>query len=601
MDGVYIARPQSSFNSFLDVERVEVLRGPQGTLYGRNSVGGTINVISKTPSFEEVDYQVQAAAGNEGFTRIEAYVSGPIGGDRVAGSIAVQKSDRDAFQKNVVSSGTDMDDDDSFAIKGQLRFALTDNSEAMLRFDRYEQDAKPYGYHTLLTPSPAPEAGPIFGDFRSVAANLPHGGGRENWGVSLDITAQINDTWSFRSITGYRENDWELVIDSDGSDLQILKTELGELQDQLSQEFNFIAQFDRWNLLLGAYYFEESIQGTVGEGGVSVFPAGISIKPEPVVDTSVIALFAQATIELTDRATLTIGARYTDEEKDFETVNGVYVIGTDTQLVDTSLPKETGTYGDVSPKLGLDYKISDASMVYVSASKGFKSGGFNFTATVPGGYDEEFLWAYEAGIKSDLADGRVRLNVSAFFYDYEDLQVQSFVVPGVVDVENAATAKISGVELELIAKPTDAWDLGLNLAWLNAEYDSYPEAAIAGGAIIDASGNKLNNSPEMSGGVMAQYTHEMNSGGSFYIRGEYQFKSEVFFTADNNSVETQDDYSLINAFAGYTTANGKFSVELFGRNLADEEYITSSGSFTLVPAGRVGWPVTYGVQLRYGK
>ncbi len=599
MDGVYIARPQGSFNSFIDVERVEVLRGPQGTLYGRNSVGGTINIISTLPSFTEPDYKIQAAVGNEGFTQLEFYGSTPLSDDRVAASIAIQKSDRDAFQKNI-STGNDLDDDDSVAIKGQLRFRFSDTTEAVLRADYYEHDNAAYGFGTLLTFSPAPLASTILGDYRSVAANSPNSDDRENFGISFDFSTDLNDRWTLRSLTSYRENEFLLKIDSDASDLLVLDTTLGEDQDQISQEFNFTGQFDRWSLLLGAYYFEENIQGTDGGSGVNVHPAGISRRLTPRVDTSVVAVFAQASFEISDRLTLTAGARYTDEEKDFEKVDGIFVLGTDIQAVDLSFPVETGNYSEVTPKLGLEYKVSDDVMVYGSATKGFKSGGFNLTAPLPGGFNEETLWAYEAGVKSDLADGKARLNVAAFYYDYEDLQVQSFIMAGLVQINNAATAEVTGLEVELTAKPNPAWDLGLNLAFLNAEYDSFPAASLPGGAVIDASSNALNNSPDFSGGAFAQYTHEL-ANGLFYIRGEYSTKSEVFFTVDNNNVERQDSYDLFNAFAGYSSADGRYSVELFGRNLGDEEYITSSGSFTLVPAGRVGWPATYGIQFRIQK
>ena len=598
MDGVYIARTQASFNNFLDVERVEVLRGPQGTLYGRNSVGGTINVISRRPSFNESDYKIQLAAGNEGYTQIEGYVSGPIVEDSISGSLSVQKKDRDAYLKNAVPDGDDLDDDDSLGLKGQLRARLGESAEAVLRADYYEQDNATPGFSTLLTASPAPLANSILGDFGKIAVNAPHGYERENWGVSLDISLEINDVWKLTSLTAYRENDVDIIIDSDASDLNILTTHLGELQDQTSQEFNLSGQFDNWNILFGAYYFQEDIQGTTSGDGVNVFPAGISVRPDPVVDTAVYSLFTQANINLSDRLTLTLGVRYTDEKKDFEKIQRIFLLGTDIVIVDLSFPEETGKYSDVTPKFGLDFRVSDELMLYASVTKGFKSGGFNFTAGTPGGFDEEILWAYEVGLKSDFADGKARLNISAFVYDYEDLQVQAFVGAGFVDTTNAASAEVNGMELELTLKPSSAWDLGLNLAWLDAEYKSYPAASVATSAApIDASGNALNNAPEFSGGLFAQYNHTTNSGGYFYLRGEYQFKSEVFFTVDNNDVETQDGYGLLNMFAGYTSSSGRFSAELFGRNLADKEYITSSGSFTLVPAGRVGWPVTYGIQL----
>ena len=175
-------------------------------------------------------------------------------------------------------------------------------------------------------------------------------------------------------------------------------------------------------------------------------------------------------------------------------VDGIFLLGTDIMVVDLSFPEETGDYSDVTPKLGLDYRVSDDVMVYGSVTKGFKSGGFNLTAPVPGGFDEEELWAYEVGLKSDLADGKVRLNLAAFYYDYTDLQVQSFIMAGQVSINNAADAEVTGLEAELTLKPSPAWDLGLNLAFLDAEYDTYPSAAIQGGDRVDCPTIQSNSS-----------------------------------------------------------------------------------------------------------
>jgi len=265
-----------------------------------------------------------------------------------------------------------------------------------------------------------------------------------------------------------------------------------------------------------------------------------------------------------------------------------------------SFPKETGKYSDFSPKVGFEYQANEQTMYYGTASKGFKSGGFNFTATLPGGYKEEKLTAFEVGSKTRINDEKIQINSSLFYYDYTDLQVQSFLVPGAIDISNAATAIIQGIEVETIYKPSAELTWWLNIAYLDAVYDDYPEAPAAIGATFDASGFSLNSSPEWSGSVGAQYDWAVSSGTMFF-RGEYNFQSEIFFTPVNDNVEHQDSYALTNLFIGYTNNTSDWTIELYARNVFEEEYITSSASFTVVPTGRAGPPGTYGIQFTYRK
>lgn len=594
LDGVYLARPQAVFNSFLDVERIEVLRGPQGTLYGRNSVGGTINVISKTPSLTESHYKAQGMFGNYDFWQVDGYASAPLIEDQLAGSVAVQHTQRDAYRENI-STGNDIDDDDSTTLKGQLRWVLSPSVEVTLRADYFEQDSAVYGYMTFAEPPmAAPLSMQIFGDADRVALNLPNSYGRENWGLSAKVSANLNANWDFTSLTAYRVNDWFLVADTDASELNLLRTQLGEDQDQFSQEFNFAGQFSRLQVLLGAYYFTEQVDSR-DDNGIFVLTPGIVRRVRPFVDTTSWAVFGQLTYAVSERWFLTAGGRYTDEDKDFLKTDGIFVIGNGAQIADLSFPEETGNYSRFTPKFGVEFRPHDDFMVYGSISQGYKSGGFNFTAVQPGGYDEEVLWAYEAGMKSELLEGRARLNLAAFHYDYEDLQVQSFVLPGQADVSNAATANVDGLELELLARVGTRLDLGFNLAYLDAKYDKYPEAPLTGGVTTDASGNSLSSAPEWSGSAVLQYQVDVSERGGIKLRAEYNWQSEILFTADNNPVDRQGDYGLANASVGYLSNEG-WEIALWGRNLTDEAYATGTAPFALVRAGRFGPPRTYGVR-----
>ena len=246
-------------------------------------------------------------------------------------------------------------------------------------------------------------------------------------------------------------------------------------------------------------------------------------------------------------------------------------------------------------------------MLYGSVTKGYKSGGFNFNIsnpTLPDGSQRAFgpekIWAYEVGAKGEYLNNTLRLNAAAFYYDYSDLQVQSFIVPGVIDITNAADAEITGLELEILARPTPQLELSAALALLDATYKSYPEAQITGGAFIDAAGNNLNSAPDSSMSLAAQYVFPMSGGGQIYLRGEYNWQDDVFFTADNNNIETQDSFGLVNASLGYETANGSWRVVLWGKNLGDEDYVTGTAGFPAAGiSGRPGPPLTYGLSVTW--
>ncbi len=597
LDGVYIARPSASFTSFLDVERIEVVRGPQGTLYGRNSVGGNINIISKKPSLDELVYKGQVSVGDYNFKRFEGHISAPIIANKLAFSVAGQVSKHAAYRKNIARVGNDLDNEDTSMVRGQLLLKPSEKVEMIARADYFKaNNFGIYGFGTLLTHSPAPLANSIFGNTRLVAHNAPTNANKDNWGTSLEVNADLNDRWSLKSLSAYRESSYFVHLDADASDLDIVRTNIGEDQSQFSQEVNVLGKFDRGTLLLGTYYIHEDIIGTVGGEGVEIVPLGISRHPEPIVNTDAWAVFGQASFDVTDKLSLIAGARYTDEKKDFEKKDGLFLRGTGIRVVDLSFPKETGNYSAVTPKFGINYQASDDVLLYASATRGFKSGGFNLTASIPGGYGPEKLWAYEAGIKSNLAEDRLRLNLTGFTYDYKDLQVQSTVVVASIDITNAATSTISGLELEAVAKATTDLDLFFNVAYLDAKYDQYPGAVILGGGTIDASGNRLANAPKWSGSFGGEYGHDF-SWGRLFAQAQYSWKSRVFFTADNNAVETQSSFGVVNATIGAETPDGKYRLSLYGRNITDKQYVTTTGSFPLVPAGRFAPPATVGLRL----
>lgn len=597
IDGVYMSRPASYFFNFLDVERVEVLRGPQGTIYGRNSVGGTINVISRKPD-NELRLKLQGSLGNYDFNRAEGMISGPLIKDKLAASIAVMRSKRDGYFENIVPGIDDIDNEDVWSVRGQLRATPTDRLEVLLRADSMKDDGQIAGNIKLLE-SWAPLEDSIQDDYRKVALGTQGFMERENKGLSLEVIYDLAESVTLTSLTSYRENSLHSAADTDATSELRQITSAGEEQDQFSQEFNLSGRLDRLGYVAGLYYFREDMVANGGGEGVNNLVANTFASPAPTVEAESWAVFGQATYDISDTFSATAGLRYTEEDKTFDQHFTVFSNATGAPVLGPVTYQAEDTYKAWTPKFGLEYKPNDDLMMYVSATRGFKSGGFNFASrNTDQGFDPEYLWSYEAGVKSEFLERKLQVNAAAFYYDYTDLQVQSFLTPGVIDITNAADAEVKGFEVELVARPSQNLDLGVNFAFLDATYKSYPQAPITGGT-IDASGNHLNSAPRWNHALFGQYNFDAGSAGEIFLRAEYSRRSRQYFTVVNDDLQSQGSYELLNASLGLATADEQWQFIAYGRNLTDEEYIVSSGSFTARPAGRIGEPRTYGVKVIY--
>jgi len=597
-DGVYIARPQAGFANFLDVERIEVLRGPQGTLYGRNSVGGTINVISKRPDLNEVSGRIQGTWGNSDFWRFDGYVTGPIAEDKLAVSLAGQYSRKDPMRENVAPGGQDVEDEDVRSVRGQVLWQASETVEFILRSDYYRDQSNLFAGNTLIVPpnNAAPIAASIVGDFGKVSLNAPSTSDRERYGVSLEANVELNDVWSLKYLTAYRDNSIAVAADPDGTEIDVVRTLLWEDQNQFSNELNLIGNYENLDLFFGLFYFEEDIDSKIE---VQVRGAGISSVFAPLVDADSWAAFGQAQYSLTEKLSVTLGGRYTEETKDWDKLSGIFQTATGTQLTDTSPAPESAKYTNFTPKFGLEFKPDEDSMIYGTVSKGFKSGGFNMVGGTPGGYSPETMWAYEVGLMNRFADGRISTSLSAFYYDYKDLQVLAFITPGVTDITNAASAEVKGIELEASGQVTEGLVIRATLAYLDAEYKNYEGAPLSGpaGGTFDASGNTLGNAPEWSGSLLAEYS-KVFDWGTVRVTGEYAYQSEVFFSTTNSDLLRQGGYGVANANIGYTTPNEKVDFILWMRNLTDKDYLLSASTI-INTTGTAGPERSYGLRVNY--
>lgn len=595
LDGVYLGRPSMVFTDFLDVERVEVLRGPQGTLYGRNSVGGTINIVTRppTPTFEP---RVRLTAGNYDKRRAEGAVSGPLVKDKVMGRVALLRGTREGFVHDLDHPDHSLGSEDTWSGRGQLRVVFGTRGDLLLSGDYGRFEGIPLTYAKPLVSKP-----PFSFDnppgLWTVRTSHVTSGKNIQQGTSAKLSVRLNTTTTLNSLTAYRKANYRFFIDADATELALQTSNVPDLQHQVSQELTLAQRKSKLTWIGGAFFFDEHNEGQVE---ITVYPARIQIRPFARVGVKAWAVFGQATYSVSRRVSLTGGLRYTDERKDLDNTGGTYRQGTATLADPTSFYDyvDAASFDAWTPKGSIQVQASRETFVYVSATRGFKSGGFNPTATKPGmAFKPEFAWSYEGGLKRTLARGRVRVNAAAFSNDYQDLQVQSFARPGVVDVRNAGSATIRGVEVEAAAKAGRGLQFAGHLSWLDATYDHYFAFVPGDTTLHDAAGRRLNNASAWSGGGSAVYEFGAGRAWTASLRGDVSWQSRVFFTPANDRIETQGPYGLVHMRAGFEPRSRRWEVAVYMRNVGNRGYITGTANIPL-PAitARPGEPRYWGTQ-----
>jgi iron complex outermembrane receptor protein len=595
LDGVYLARPSMQLADLLDVERIEVLRGPQGTVYGRNSVGGTVHIMSRLPS-NDVETRVRVAAGSYGMLRVEAALSGPIVKDRVMGSLAFLRGSRDGF---VIDSGHPsgaLGGQDAWAGRGQFRLILGRAAELRLSGDAARDDGIPLTYAQPLAAKPGFQIPPA-PSLWQVRTDDPAAGHNTQAGGAATLVIHLGRTTTLTALTARRTADYRAVVDLDLIDRPLQVLDVSDVQHQFSQEVTVSGRTPRLTWVGGAFVLDEHIDGPVL---ITLHGPGLQRRPHALIDAQAWALFGDATYQLAPRISLTGGLRYSSESKSLSNTGGTYRLGT-TQLADPAsfyAFTDRATFDAWTPRLSLQVQASSDVFAYVSASRGFKSGGFNPSWPSPDHpYRPEFAWSYEGGLKSTVAGGRVQANVAAFHNDYRDLQVQSIIVAGLLDITNAASATVRGVEVEAKAAVWKRVHVAGQLAWLDARYDSYV-ARGEGGATRDAAGNRLANAPAWSGGTSVVAEFDVGSLAIASLRADVSWQSRVFFSPFNDRVETQEPYALAHLRAAWAPRHRTWELAVFARNLGNRGYVT--GTFTApvtAVGGRPGEPRQWGTEI----
>ncbi len=623
VDGVYIARPFGQLSDFLDVARIEVLRGPQGTLYGRNAVGGTLNIISRKPS-DTLTGALSLAGGNYDNIAAQAYVSGPIREGLLQASVAASYQNRDGYVNNVTAGAADLNDANRGSIRSQLRFTPSDAIEMITRADWTHADEHFDNYTHLLVPyAPAPVASSLIGNYSRAALNDANENKTTIWGISQEINVIMGDHFSFKSLTAYRKSRFHSRFDSDGTEARI---NIGVQEDnsrQFSQEMNLAVKYARFEGVAGLYYFDEHqdslVEAILPPSAATAAATAVDSIALPAAHARSLAAFAQATYHPFDTVGITVGGRYTSDRKILDSyVQRMSLNPATPGRIPAGFPFTAHTarsYGAFTPKFGVDWQVAPNALAYASATKGFKSGGTNYAATNIAflNYRPETIWSYEAGLKSEWWEKRLRINLSVFKYDYKDLQVLQPLAPGIVAINNAASAKVKGIEIETSAKPLPGLSLTANYTLLDAQFEAFPASAIVAGLVpyvignprysastrtFDASGNRMNAAPKSTFSASAQYDHRLGSGSAF-VRGDYYWQATASYDPSNAAILIEPAYSLINAAIGYRSAGERWNLQLQVRNLTDRDYSVGRSAAGGSPAGLAGPPRTITVQLTH--
>ena len=601
VDGIYLGRGQQVWSVMTDVERVEVTRGPQGTLFGRNTSAGSINVVSNKPSREK-EFNINLTLADYDQVGVSGYFNAPVS-DNLAARLTFFTQEHDGYLENTFDIGEDFLDEDIQYVRGSLRYeegALTvdlaldtwsqgGNGAAFSGVRFFDQDNPSIntwaGALSGITDIPAQtkdweiEANDSYRDVDSVNTTLV---------VAYDL-GEV----TFKSITGSSSYEQLAGGESDFSTLELadlsLDTDATIFSQELQLSSNGGSDLD-W--IVGLYYLDEEIDELFR---FFFTPAGYDFATRDGRATAEsIAVYGQATYSVNENIRLTLGARYTEDKKAYRS--------TDVARADNRGNADTSaTFDDTTWRVGLDYIIDDARMLYVNISTGFKSGGFNRYLPPSDGslsydlrFEPETLINYEVGYKADLLDETLRANVALYYNEIDDFQSYAFdnSLPSSITT-NAASASTKGLELELTYVPDEKLEITVVGAFLDAVYDDYGEFS-NGSLNIDASGNTRELSPEWKFTFAASYDFDLGDMGTLTPYLQTTYKGEYFVTAANNvdGLDKQDSYTQSDLRLIWGSANNHWRGELFVENIEDN--FVKTGGFLATN----GYWLTYGPQPR---
>jgi iron complex outermembrane recepter protein len=587
LDGVYLPSPSFMMQDFLDLDRVEVLRGPQGTLWGSNAIGGSINFVTKQPT---ADFESEATldVGNYETHRLTAVVSGPLS-DTLRARLAVAAQDQNGYVTDI-----DLPNNRNFMaakyynIRAALQYDPTSDIQVDVTGYLYNRHGASYVFRptslppvNLALPSlynvvpPGYQPITFFND-REVQQDIPANGYDKTEGGIAHISWNLGGP-TLRSISGYFDSMTGSIYDGSGIDLVHDLDELFQGYRTFSEELQLASsQGGPLTWLFGNYYYHENSYYALESVAPDAYvPFDVNyLTPSTVLSRS-IAQFAQANYNILPDLTITAGARYTHDEMTVSR-SGDFEAGGVT-FFDYSHVPDSASWSKPTWKLGVDYHLSPDAMAYASYSRGYTSGGFNIQDTNPS-FKPETLDAYEVGMKSEWLDRTLTLNGSAFYYKYKDKQETTVDSVGFTIIENAGKATLFGSELELVTRPLQGLRVDASVAWLHAYYNQFstvdPENAELG--VENLEGKWLTDAPEWEAHIGPQYSTGLGSNrGMLTMRVDYSFIDSRFVRPFNLATDKLPSYGRTNALVSWESANEDWNVEFHIENIENKDVINS--------------------------
>jgi iron complex outermembrane receptor protein len=595
VDDVFMSRIQGALFKLYDIERIEVLRGPQGTLYGKNTPGGAIRIITSTPG-EEFEGRASLTIGDYSRRQLSGYLSGPVS-DNLGMSLSVLHDERDGFVTDP-ADGREYNDENTTVARVKAKWDASEDVSVVFAGDYSTEDVQlslgrsvsplynfdlGTGGISFLTPVP-------MGDWNfRTTTSLGDANGQQvdHYGGSMSVDWAVNDQLTFRSITAYRQLDADLFIDIDATEFVLGDVFVGVDQEQFSQEFQWLGDNgEGLNWVFGLYYLEEEIpshQEAYADDFLLFLGAPIAFTRtiDDRLETTSYAVFGQVDMALSDTITLGLGMRYTKDEKDYVRSTSFF-----TDLLGNADPEfafsSSNSWDDWTPTVTLDYAHRDDVHFFGRLAKGFKSGGFNGRANSAAdvsSFDPETVWTAEVGAKTTSANGRLRANYSVFVSQYDDFQARVSVADGInfrFPVLNAAELDIKGAEVELTWLPIDPLQISTQFGYLDTEY--------GGGGFSGSDGipDEPAFAPEWTARLAGVWTTHLEGGHSLNFGADASYRDSMWLSVENVAGLSEDSYWLTNGFIRWNHADGHWSVTGGVKNLTDEEYRVEGQEFRSV-------------------
>lgn len=592
VDGVFMGRTAAFNQDLIEIERVEVLRGPQGTLQGKNTMSGAINIITKRPD-EEPEAKVQLTGGNFGLFRGNASISGPISDAGLFGKATVFGIRSDGYVDNI-NNGQNLNNEQAVGGRVHLRYAPNDRLDVNLTGDLMRERRARYNFEPL-------QGAPfvvLAEELDEVNFNQPVSADRDVGGVSLSVDYGLGGGLTISSISAWRYLDLRVVSDGDATAFDSIIGTNEEQQDQFTQEVRISTGQQEWyDIVVGAFYFHQSVDGFNSQETRPEFPFGEigTLTQDGNVTTNSFAGFVHGIFDLTEKLELGAGLRYTHEDREFLFTQNEVPLFPFVQITDFTDTQDEGAF---APTASLTYALSDNANIYVKYARGFKGGGFNFSAVTNAqlSFDAETVDSYEVGLKSSLYEQRLQVNLAGFYMDYSDQQVTLLLGPGGINgniIANAASSTSWGIEFDVNAQPTENFNISAGFGFTKAEFGEFFDG------VSDFSGNRLQQAPRFNGNVSATYTIDLKNTGAIVMNGVYSYQDDFFLDPANASL--LPSRNIANARVGYEAPGETWSLYLWSRNLFDERVAENFGGDPLgfVTGSAFNQPRTFGAELNF--